>query len=89
MLTDYIQAAMDSISWKILPDGSFYAEIPLLGIKTTCDHLEPCQCRIRELLEEYIIFSLSTHQSLPAIGNVSIEIKGISNQNIEDKYPPA
>ena len=74
MLTDYIQAAIDSITWKIMPDGSFYAEIPLLGLRTTAIHLEECQCRIREMLEEYIIISLSRRSVLPAIGG--IEIKG-------------
>ena len=75
MLTDYIQAAVDSISWKILPDGSFYAEIPLLGIKTTSDHLEPCQCHIREMLEEHIVISISNHTPLPAINGVELVVK--------------
>jgi len=75
MLTDYIQAAIDSITWKIMPDGSFYAEIPLLGLRTTAIHLEECQCRIREMLEEYIVISLSQQRTLPAIGGVVIKAK--------------
>lgn len=75
MLTAYIQAAIDSITWKILPDGSFYAEIPLLGLQTANAHLEECQCRIREMLEEHIIISLSQRNVLPAIGGVEIKVK--------------
>ena len=75
MLTDYIQAAIDSITWKIMEDGSFYAEIPLLGLQTANAHLEECQCRIREMLEEYIVISLSQQRTLPAIGGVEIKAK--------------
>ncbi len=75
MLTQYIQAAVDSIFWKIMPDGSFYAEISQLGLKTNTPHLEECQSSIREMLEEYIIASLSQNKSLPEIGGVQIKIK--------------
>jgi hypothetical protein len=75
MLTDYIQAAIDSITWKIMPDGSFYAEIPLLGLHTNNAHLEECQCHIREMLEEHIVISLSRRSILPAIGGIEIKVK--------------
>jgi hypothetical protein len=78
MLTGYIQAAVDSITWKVMDDGSFYAEIPLLGLHTTNAHLEECQCSIREMLEEHIIISISRHNALPAIGGVQIKVKEIA-----------
>ena len=80
MLTAYIQAAIDSITWKIMDDGSFYAEIPLLGLQTHNAHLEECQNRIREMLEEHIVQSLCLHNSLPAISG--FEIKGTENGQI-------
>jgi len=75
MLTEYIQAALNSITWKIMDDGSFYAEIPLLGLQTNNPHLEECQCYIREMLEEHIVISLSRNNVLPAIGGVEIKVK--------------
>jgi hypothetical protein len=75
MLTEYIQAALDSINWKIMDDGTFYAEIPLLGLHTNMPHLEECQCRMREMLEEHIVSSLSRHNALPSIGGVEIKVK--------------
>ena len=75
MLTEYIQAAIDSINWKVMDDGSFYAEIPLLGLHTTTPHLEECQCHMREMLEDYIVTCLSQRRALPAIGGVEIKIK--------------
>ncbi len=75
MLTKYIQAAIDSITWKIMPDGSFYAEIPLLGLQINTTHLEECQSQIREMLEEYIVSCLSQNKPLPEIGGVQIKIR--------------
>lgn len=75
MLTQYIQAAIDSITWRLMPDGSFYAEIPQLGLQINTPHLEECQGRIREMLEEYIVSCLSQNKTLPAIGGVEIKIK--------------
>ena len=78
MLTEYIQAAVDSINWKIMDDGSFHAEIPLLALTTNEAHLEECQCHIREMLEEHIIISISRHTALPAIGGVELKVKEIA-----------
>jgi hypothetical protein len=75
MLTEYIQAAIDSICWKVMDDGSFSAEIPLLGLRTNMPHLEECQCHIREMLEEYIVTSISQHKALPAIGVAELKVK--------------
>jgi len=76
MLTAYIQAAIDKINWKILPDGTFYAEIPELpGVHATHVHLEACQRQIREMLEEHIVLSLYRHSPLPAINGVELKVK--------------
>ncbi|GEM_PF-5400340 len=75
MLTKYIQVAIDSITWKIMPDGSFYAEIPLLGLQVNTPHLEECQSQIREMLEEHIVTCLSQNKPLPAIGGVQVKTK--------------
>ena len=75
MLTEYIQAAIDSIDWKILDDGSFYAEISALGLSIHKPHLEECQGCIRQMLEEFIVASLSNRSALPVIGGVELKVK--------------
>ena len=75
MLTDYIQAAIDSIDWKIMDDGSFYAEIAPLGLRASKAHLEECQSCIREMLEEHIVISLSRNSALPAIRGIELKVK--------------
>ncbi len=72
MLTEYIQAAVDSITWKILDDGSFYAEISALGLNETNARLAECQVRIRAKLEEHIMVCLYEHKPLPPIGGKEI-----------------
>jgi len=42
VLTEYIYTALDSIKWKILSNGYFYAETPQLGINAQREHLEEC-----------------------------------------------
>ena len=78
MLTKYIQAAIDSIAWRLMTDGSFSAEIPQLGLNINTPHLEECQGRIREMLEEYVVSCLVQGKALPAIGGV--ELKAGKNQ---------
>ena len=75
MLTQYIQAAIDNITWKIMEDGSFQAEISQLGLSANGAHLEDCQGRIRALLEDHIVMCLHKHAPLPAIDGIVLTIK--------------
>jgi predicted RNase H-like HicB family nuclease len=75
MLTEYIYAALDSIHWKILPNGCFYAEIAQLGINTQNARLADCQTNIRSILEEHIAASLINHVALPPINGIEIKHK--------------
>jgi hypothetical protein len=75
MLTAYIQAAIDSINWTILDNGSFSADIPLLGLRISRPRLEECQNCIRDMLEEHIINSLWQRKALPVISGMEIKVK--------------
>jgi len=44
MLTKYIGAAMRRATYEILPDGTFYGEIPdFQGVYANADTLEACR----------------------------------------------
>ena len=75
MLSEYIQAAIDAITWNILEDGTFYSEIPQLGLNAASAHLEECQCRMRAMLEEHIVTCLCERKPLPVIGGKELSIK--------------
>ena len=68
MLTDYIRAAMRRAHYEILgDDGTFYGEIPGFdGVWANADTLE-------EVLEGWIVLSLSRNLPLPTVDGISLE----------------
>jgi len=76
MLTDYIHAAMRRARYEILEDdGSFYGEIPGFdGVWANSFTLEGCRDELEEVLEGWIVLSLSRNLPLPAVDGHSIEI---------------
>lgn len=77
MLTEYLEAAMRRANYEILPDdNTFYGEIPGFdGVYANSDNLETCRSELREVLEEWILLSLSRHLPLPIIDGIELEIK--------------
>ena len=67
MLTKYIRAAINKARYEILPDdSSFYGEIPgFNGVYANADTLEACRNELEEVLEDWILLSVSLHYPLP------------------------
>ena len=76
MLTEYVQAAMRRARYEIVEDdGSFYGEIPGFdGVWSTADTLEGFREELSEVLEGWIILSLSKNLPLPTVDGISLEI---------------
>lgn len=76
MLTEYIRAAMRRARYQILEDdGTFYGEIPGFdGVWANAENLEDCREELEEVLEGWIILSLSKNLPLPTIDGISLEI---------------
>lgn len=76
MLTQYIRGAMRRARYEILPDdGTFYGEIPDFdGVYANSDSLAVCREELQEVLEDWIVFRVSRHLSLPIIDNIEIKI---------------
>ena len=76
MLTDYIRAAMRRARYEILEDdGTFYGEIPGFdGVWANAGNLEDCREELEEVLEGWIVLSLSKNLPLPTVDGVSLEI---------------
>ncbi len=63
MLARYMHAAMKKARYEILPDGTFYGEIPGFdGVWANADTLEECRDELEEVLEEWILLGISLHQ---------------------------
>jgi predicted RNase H-like HicB family nuclease len=76
MLTDYIRAAMRRARYEILEDdGTFYGEIPgFNGVWANADTPEGCREELEEVLEGWIVLSLSRNLPLPTVDGISLEI---------------
>ena len=77
MLTEYVQAALKRAHYEILPDdGSYYGEIPeFKGVYSNASTLEECRNELREVLEDWILISISHHLPLPVIDHIEIKVK--------------
>jgi len=77
MLTEYIEAAMKNARYEILPDDkTFYGYIPEFdGVYANAEELEACRNELREVLEEWILLSMSHHLPLPVVSGIELAIK--------------
>lgn len=76
MLTEYIRAAMRRARYEILEDdGSFYGDIPGFdGVWANAGTLESCREELEEVLEGWIVLSLSKNLPLPIVDGITLEI---------------
>jgi len=74
MLTRYLQAAMSKATYEILDDdGTFYGYIPGLdGVWANAATLEACRDELEDVLEEWILFRVSRHMSIPSVDGVDL-----------------
>jgi predicted RNase H-like HicB family nuclease len=74
MLTKFIQSAMRQATYEMLPDGTFYGEIPLLvGVYANEKSLEACREQLQEVLEGWIILGLRLGHKLPEIDGIRLD----------------
>ena len=80
MLLEYVQAALRHAKYEILPDdGSYYGAIPeCAGVDANAETLEKCREQPREVLEEWVLFSLDRKLPLPALDGIELVIKEVS-----------
>ena len=73
MLSSYIRAAMSRARYEILPDGTYYGEIPeCQGVWANSSALDACRAELQEAFEDWIVFRLANGMSLPTIDGVSL-----------------
>jgi len=77
MLTEYLEAAMRRANYEILSDdNTFYGDIPgFEGVYANSDNLETCRSELKEVLEEWILLSISRHLPLPIIDGIDLTVK--------------
>jgi predicted RNase H-like HicB family nuclease len=76
LLTDYIRVAMRRATYEILPDGTFYGEIPgLQGVYDNAVSLDDCRQELQEVLEGWIALGLRLGHTLPVVDGVALVIE--------------
>ena len=77
MIREYIAAAMTKAEYKIYEeDNSFYGEIPgFQGVWANNDTLEECRTELEEVLEEWLLFSISRNLDVPVVDGMDINVK--------------
>jgi predicted RNase H-like HicB family nuclease len=75
MLTKYIEAAMAHATYEMLPDKTFYGEIPdLAGVYANADTLDSCRGQLQEVLEGWILLGLRMNHTPPVVDGISLDV---------------
>ena len=77
MIRQYIAAAMATAEYEILSDdGSFYGEIPgFQGVYYVAETLEECRAELEDVLDEWLLFSISRNLDVPVVDGLDINVK--------------
>jgi len=80
MLTEYLQATLRRAKYEILPDdGQYYGEIPSFdGVYAHAETLEACREELREVLEEWVLVSVSRNLPIPPIDGISLAVRPVA-----------
>ncbi len=66
MLSEYISKKLKNAQYKILKNGVYFGEISgLRGVWASAKSLEECREKLREVLEDWLLLKVSSHESVP------------------------
>jgi len=75
ILSDYIQAALSTMKVQRLTSGEWFANLPPCpGVWASADSPEAARAEIAEVLETWIVLTLSDGDALPPIGTHRVDI---------------
>ena len=76
MLFEYIQKALRKAEYKLLDNGTWFAEIPgFEGVWANAQTVEECRIELQEVLEEWLVLKKRDRDPIPQIEGVSLEFK--------------
>lgn len=65
MLREYIDKKLRLARYKLLKDGTYYAEIPgVRGVWANAKNLEQCRRDLRDVLEEWLLLKVRNRESV-------------------------
>lgn len=76
LLAEYIEISMKEAVFKVLCDGTYFAEIPgFEGAWANADTLENCRQEMKEVLEDWILLGIKLGHPIPVVGSISLMTK--------------
>ena len=80
MLQEYIRSALGNSKYKVLEDGTWFAEIPgFEGVWANSKNVENCRQELIEVLEEWLILKFQDGDQVPVVNGIDINIKKAVN----------
>ena len=68
MLSEYIAKKLQTAHYKLLPDDTYFGEIPgLKGVWANHKKLEACRQELKSALEDWILFKIKEGDSIPGL----------------------
>jgi len=78
MLSEYIQKALEKAQYKILEDGTWFAEIKgFEGVWANAGGVEECRSELKEVLEEWLVLKIRDRDFIPDIEGVEIKVREV------------
>jgi predicted RNase H-like HicB family nuclease len=76
MLSKYLEAAMRTAHYEMLPDdGTYYGEVPeCRGVYANARTLEECRNELAEVLEDWLLIRIHKNLEIPIIGGLELRV---------------
>lgn len=79
VLTEYINTAMAQARYELLPDGTWFGEIPgFSGLWASAATEDACRVELRSTLEDWIVFSLDRHLPIPTVDGRTLTVREVA-----------
>lgn len=66
MISKFIEQKLKMAKYKILKDGTFFAEIPSVkGVWANAKTLEKCRLELAEVLEDWLFLNIREKKNIP------------------------
>ena len=77
MLQEYVEKKLEMARYKLLKDGTYFAEIPgVRGVWANAKNLEQCRRDLRDVLEEWLLLKVRNRESVPGF-NLKVDRRNL------------
>jgi predicted RNase H-like HicB family nuclease len=68
MLSEFVENKLKKARYKLLPDGSYFGEIPSVrGVWANSKTLENCRKELQEVLEEWVLLKVRANEHVSGL----------------------